>query len=142
MHIHRKDLLCFGKSYNLLTFIAGVNVSCMKYPVRSMECLALNLSDTWISLWSSNCFEKHSNTVPSYSITTEKRFSELQTQGLPIPSMCFRLAKVDIGHKHMMLSADVQMYCSTISVKSQDDERCVCVCHAGPVGRCSVHTTW
>ena len=128
MHVHRKDELCFGKSDNLLTFIAGVNVSCMKYPVRSMEVLALNLSNTWINLWSSNCFEKRSNTVPSYSITTEKRFSKLQTQGLPIPSMGFRLAKVDIGHKHMMLSADVQMYCLTIMVKSQDDERCVCVC--------------
>ena len=94
-----------------------------------------------VLLYQPNCF---SNTVPSYSITTEKRFSKLQTQGLPIPSMDFRLAKVDIGHKHMMLSADVQMYCSTIMVKSQDDERCVCVCvcHAGPVGRCSVHTTW
>jgi hypothetical protein len=63
---------------------------------------------TTVLLYQPKCF---TNTVPSYSISTEKWFSKLQTQGLPIPSLDFRLAKVDMGHKHMMLTADVLFAC-------------------------------
>jgi len=34
----------------MLTFIAGVNVSCMKYLGHSTDVIALILSDMWISL--------------------------------------------------------------------------------------------
>jgi hypothetical protein len=90
---------------------------------------------TTVLLYQPNCFSN------SYSITTEKRFSKLQTEGLPIPSLDFRLARVEIRHKQMMLRADVQMYCLPIRVKLVC-VLCVYVWHAGPVGRCSVHTTW
>ena len=37
-----------------------------------------------------------------YSITTQKRFSKLQKEGLPIPSMGFRLAKVNSGLRSVL----------------------------------------
>jgi hypothetical protein len=43
---------------------------------------------------------------------TQERFTRLKKQGHPVPSMGFRLAKVDTGHKHMMfISADVLFTC-------------------------------
>jgi hypothetical protein len=42
----------------MLTFIAGVNVCCMKYAGHSTEVPTLNLSDMWIGFWSLNCFVK------------------------------------------------------------------------------------
>ena len=66
------------------------------------------------------------------SRTTQDRFSELQKQGRTIPSMCFRLAKLDTEHTHK--TCYVQMYyLSPVMVKS----RCkVCGWVGGWVGVC------
>jgi hypothetical protein len=50
-----------------------------------------------VILYLRNCF---SNTVSALQHNDVKRFSKLQKQGLPIPSMGFTLAMVDTGHKH------------------------------------------
>jgi hypothetical protein len=47
-----------------------------------------------------------------YRRMAEERITKLQKQGHPIPSMGFKLSKVNTGHKHMMfLNADVLFTC-------------------------------
>jgi hypothetical protein len=37
-----------------------------------------------------------------YSRMAQERFTNLQKQGQPVPSIGSRLPKIDTGHKHMM----------------------------------------